>query len=116
MANILINWIISALAVIAVAYILPGVSVVSFFVALVVALVLGLANAIIRPLAIILTLPVTLLTLGLFTFVIDALLIMLAAAVVVGFSVSSFWWALLYSLILSAVNSFLKGQAKKRAI
>lgn len=114
MIHIILNWFISALAVLAVAYILPGVTVTGFFVALVVALALGLANAVIKPIAVVLTLPISILTLGLFTFVIDALLIMLAAALVVGFSVSSFWWALLYSLILSVVNSFLKNQVKDK--
>lgn len=112
MTNILINWLISAIAVLGVAYILPGVSVTGFFVALIVALALGLANAVIKPIAVILTLPINILTLGLFTFVIDALLIMLAAAVVLGFSVANFWWALLFSLILSLVNGFLKDVVK----
>lgn len=110
MINIIINWLISALLVLAAAYVLPGISVESFWVALVVALVLGLINAIIKPLAVFLTLPIYLLTLGLFTFVIDALLVMLAGAVVPGFEVASFWWALLFALILSVVNGFVKGK------
>jgi len=110
MINILINWLVSALLVLAVAYVLPGISVESFWVALVVALVLGLINAIIKPLAVFLTLPIYVLTLGLFTFVIDALLVMLAGYVVPGFEVSSFWWALLFALILSIVNSLVKGK------
>ena len=110
MINILINWLVSALLVLAVAYVLPGISVESFWVALVVALVLGLINAIIKPLAVFLTLPIFVLTLGLFTFVIDALLVMLAGYVVPGFEVSSFWWALLFALILSIVNSLVKGK------
>lgn len=106
--QIIVNWLISALVVLAVAYLLPGVSVSGFFVALVVALVLGLVNVFVKPLVVILTLPINVLTLGLFTFVIDTLLIMLVAALITGFSVSSFWWALLFSLILSVVNGFLK--------
>jgi len=108
MLNILIDWCISALVILVVAYILPGVTVSGFFVALVVALVLGLINALVRPVLIVLTLPITVFTLGLFIFVINALLIMLAAAMVPGFIVSSFWWALLFSLILSIANSFVK--------
>jgi len=108
MFNILINWFISALVILVVAYILPGVSVSGFFVALVVALVLGLINALIKPVLVILTLPITVLTLGLFVFVINALLIMLAAALVPGFSVSGFLWALLFSLVLSLSNNFIK--------
>ncbi len=98
--------------VIAVAYILPGVFVASFFVALVVAIVLGLVNSVIRPLAILLTLPINIITLGLFTFVLDALLVMFCAFVVPGFVVNNFWWALLFALILSLANSFLKKQAQ----
>jgi putative membrane protein len=110
MVNILINWLISALVILVIAYVLPGVSVESFWVALVVALILGLINAVIKPIAVFLTLPIYLLTLGLFTFVIDALLVMLAGAVVPGFEVSSFWWALIFALILSIANSLVKGK------
>ncbi len=106
--NIIINWVISALVILVVAYILPGVTVSGFFVALVVALVLGLINAFIRPLLVVLTLPVTVLTLGLFIFVINAALIMLADAVVSGFEVDGFLWALVFSLILSIANAFVK--------
>ena len=112
MSNILINWVVSALVVIAVAYILPGVAVGSFFIALVVALVLGLVNAVLKPIAVILTLPLTILSLGLFIFVINAALVLLVATVVPGFQVTSFWWALIFSLILSLVNSFFKHQKK----
>ena len=108
MFNILINWLVSALVILAVAYILPGVTVSSFFVALVLALVLGLINALVKPLLIILTLPITVLTLGLFIFVINALLIMLADAIVPGFAVSGFLWALIFSFVLSLANNFIK--------
>ena len=110
MLNILIDWCISALIIFAVAYILPGVGVASFFVALVLALVLGLINALVKPVFVVLTLPLTVLSLGLFLFVINALLIMLAAAIVPGFHVSGFWWALLFSLILSIANAFVKNR------
>jgi putative membrane protein len=104
---LLINWLISALAVLSVAYILPGVNVDSFTTALVVALVLGIVNAILKPILVILTLPITILTLGLFTFVINALLIMLTSKLVPGFMVDGFLWALIFSVALSVVNSFL---------
>ena len=107
--SILINWLISTLAVLAAAYLLPGASVESFFVAAIVAVVLGLINAIIRPILLVLTLPVNILTLGLFTFVINALMIMLADYVIAGFGVANFWWALLFSLVLSLINWALKG-------
>lgn len=103
----LLSWLISALAIIITAYLLPGVRLSGFFAALVTALVLGLINAFIKPVLLLLTLPINILTLGLLTLVINALLIMLAGAIVPGFSVSGFWWALLFSLVLSIVNYVL---------
>ncbi len=100
----LIHWLITTVAVLIAAYLLPGVAVKGFFAALVTALVLGLINTFIRPILLILTLPINLLTLGLFTFVINALLIMLTSAVVPGFDVRNFWWALLFSLVLSLIK------------
>jgi len=91
-----------------VAFLLPGVEIRNLFVALVVALVLGLINAILRPILLILTLPVNILTLGLLTFAIDALLVLLAARLVDGFSVATFWWGLLFALLLSLVSWLLK--------
>jgi len=99
-----LQWLVSGLAIIITAYLLPGVSVAGFFAALVTALVIGLINAIIRPILILLTLPLNILTLGLFTLVINALLIMLAAAFVPGFAVRGFWWALLFGIVLAIVN------------
>jgi putative membrane protein len=104
---ILINWLVTAFAVIIAAYLLPGVSVRSFFTALLAALVLGLVNAILRPILVILTLPLTVVTLGLFIFVINALLVLLASAIVPGFEVRNFWWALLFSLTFSIVSIVL---------
>jgi len=106
--QIIINWIVSALVILAIAYILPGVGVSSFWVALVVALVLGLINAFIRPIVLLLTLPINLLTLGLFTLVIDTVLILLAAWIVTGFDIGSFWWAFIFSIALWVVNMFIK--------
>lgn len=111
--NIPLNWVISAVVVLAVAYILPGVSVDGFWVALVVALVLGLVNAVLKPIAVILTMPITIVTLGLFLFVINALMVLLVDAVVPGFDVTNFWWALLFGLILSLVNGLVKRDKKK---
>lgn len=105
--SILINLILSALAVFAAAYILPGVHVQNFTTALVAAIVLGVINAILKPILVILTLPLTIITLGLFTFVINALLILLAANLVPGFKVDGFLWALILSLVLSVINSVL---------
>jgi putative membrane protein len=105
--RILINWLITTIAILIAAYILPGVTVRTFGAALVTALVLGLINAIIRPILIFLTLPLTILTLGLFIFVLNALLVLLTSAIVPGFDVKSFWWALLFSLVFSLVSFIL---------
>lgn len=103
----LIHWLIHAVAIIITAYLLPGVRLSGFLAALVTALVLGLVNTVIRPLLLLLTLPINILTLGLLTFVINALLILLTSAVVPGFSVRGFWWALLFSLLLAVINYLL---------
>ena len=100
----LISWLISAVAIVLTAYLLPGVRLSGFFAALVTSLVLGLINTFIKPLLLLLTLPLNILTLGLLTFVINALLIMLTSSVVPGFVVTGFGWALLFSLILSIIN------------
>uniref|UniRef100_C6E896 Phage holin family protein n=1 Tax=Geobacter sp. (strain M21) TaxID=443144 RepID=C6E896_GEOSM len=105
--TLLIKWLVNALAIGITAYLLPGVAVSGFFAALVAALVLGLVNVLIRPLLLLLTLPINILTLGLFTLVINALMVMLAAAIVPGFSVRGFWWALLFGLVLAIVNYIL---------
>ena len=105
--NILISWLINALVILSAAYILPGVHVASFMAALVAALFLGIINAIIKPVLVILTLPINILTLGLFTLVINAVLILLVAKIVPGFRVDGFWWALLFGIILSVANSVL---------
>jgi putative membrane protein len=107
--KIIIRWILSALAVIITAYLLPkeAIFIESFFVALVVAVVLGFLNSIIRPILVILTLPIQILTLGLFTLIINAALVMLTSSIVSGFYVKSFWWALLFSLVLSLVGAII---------
>ena len=103
----LIQWLIYAAAIGITAFLLPGVRVSGPVAALVTAAVLGLVNAILRPLLLILTLPINILTLGLLTFVINALLIMLTSAIVPGFRVSGFLSALLFSIILVVVNFIL---------
>lgn len=108
---ILINWLLSALAIVVAAYVLPGVHVADFLTALVLAIVLGIINAVLKPLLILLTLPITILTLGLFMLVINALLIMLATLIVPGFTVDNFLWALLFSVVLSLVNAVLQSLA-----
>jgi putative membrane protein len=105
--RLLLKWLIMAASIIIAAYFIPGVRVGSFLSALWVALFLGIVNLLIRPILIIITLPINILTLGLFTFVINAALILLASSVIKGFEVAGFWWALLYSIVLSVVNSLL---------
>lgn len=100
----IVRLVLNALAVLLVANMLPGITVHSFPVALLVAVVYGLVNAIIRPLLILLTLPITILTLGLFTLVINAAMLLLTAKVVPGFSVSGFWPAFWGALILWAIS------------
>lgn len=105
--HFLIHLLIQTLAVMIAAYLLPGVVVESFWVALVVAVVIGIVNIFVKPLLVILTLPVTLLTFGLFLLVINAALILLVDAVVPGFAVAGFGWALLFSIVLSLVAGVL---------
>lgn len=116
MTSLLLRWLLSALALLAVAYIYPGVKVESFFAAAVAALALGLVNALVRPILVVLTLPVTIVTLGLFLFVINALLFWLVAQIIQGFAVQGFLAALigsiLYSLITTVVNWLVGGRRK----
>ena len=105
----LINWFLYALAIGITAYILPGVYLEGIFAALVTAAILGFVNGILRPVLFIFTLPLTILTLGLFTFVLNAFMVLLTAAIVPGFDVASFWWAVLFSLVLS-VFVFILGE------
>lgn len=113
--RMLITWLINALALLILPYIIPTIQIRSFGTALVAAVVLGLINALIRPLLVLLTLPVTVITLGLFIFVINALLFQFAAWMLKGFEVAGFWSAffgsILYSLISWLLASLvLKGQ------
>jgi len=114
--KLILKILLSALAVLGLSYLLGGVTVTSFSAAIWVAIVLGLLRAVVRPILVILTLPITVLTLGLFLFVINALIVLLADSLVSGFSVSGFWVALLFSLLLSffqsVLFSFLKDSKK----
>lgn len=112
--NWLIRLLLNGLAVVLTAYILPGVSVSDYGTALLVALILAIVNVIVKPILIILTIPITILTLGLFLLVINAAIILFVDNLVDGFSVGGFWWALLFSLILSIFNSVFSDLAGKR--
>jgi putative membrane protein len=112
MVRMLIGWLLNAIALLAVAYLLPSIQVASFGSALIAALVLGLVNTLVRPILVILTLPVTLLTLGLFLLVINGLLFWAVGSFLDGFSVGGFWsgvlGALLYSVISWLLGSLLQ--------
>ena len=107
MLNFLIRLIVNAVALLIVAYFLPGVHVASFTSAIIVALILGIVNAVLRPILIILTLPVVILTLGLFTFVINAITFYLVAHLGLGLTVNGFGSAFLGALVLSIVSYVL---------
>ena len=113
--RLLIAWLLHTLALIAVAYLLPGVSVASFGSALIAALVLGLVNTVIRPLLILLTLPVTILTLGLFIFVINGLLFWLVGSFIQGFVVAGFWWGVFGAIVYSLISWLLTALLLHRA-
>jgi putative membrane protein len=105
--NYIFKVLLTAFAVLVIAYILPGVEVDSYGTAIWVAFIVGVLFSILKPILVILTLPVTILTLGLFLFVINAAMILLANSWIDGFSVSGFWTALLFSIILSFFESIL---------
>ncbi len=115
--NIILRFLLNGLAVLATAYLLPGVDVTDYQTALITALVLSIANIIIKPLLILFTIPITVMTLGLFLLVINAIIILVADYFVTGFTVNGFWWALAFSLIMSIFNSIiddiLKDKKKK---
>ncbi|PLX28040.1 hypothetical protein C0583_02300 [Candidatus Parcubacteria bacterium] len=105
--NIFLKWIVQALAIMLSAYIIPGVSVGSFWIALWLALFLAFLNIVLKPILVILTLPITIVTLGLFIFVINSLIIVLASSVIQDFSVDSFLTAFLFSIVLSIISFLL---------
>jgi len=107
MLYILFRWILFALALLFTAWIVPGISFSGYMPAFWAALVMGLVNLFIRPLLLILTLPINILTLGFFTFVINALMLLLVAKLVIGFAVAGFWTALLGSIVLSILSTLI---------
>ena len=111
--NLLLKWLVMVLAIMISAYLIPGVTVAGFWTALWLALFLGVVNILLKPILILITLPINILTLGLFTFVINALIILLASSVINGFSVDGFWTAMLFSVVLSLVSYILNSIFKK---
>jgi putative membrane protein len=104
---IVIKWLILTAAVMLASYLIEGIHVSGFFSAFFTAAILGILNVLFRPIVILLTLPINIITFGLFTFVINALMLMMASGVIAGFEVNGFWSALLGSLIISGVNWIL---------
>jgi putative membrane protein len=111
--DLLSRLIVGVLAILITAWLLPGVHIDGVMTAIILAVVISFLNTILKPILIILTIPVTILTLGLFLLVINALLILLSAEIVSGFTVSSYWTALAFSLILSLISSILHGLNKR---
>ena len=105
--KILIKWLLMTASIMITAYLLPGISVQSFGTALVTALVLGLINAVLRPILVVLTLPFTIITLGLFILILNGLLVLLTSAIVTGFLVVNIWWAMLFSIVFSVISFVL---------
>lgn len=109
---LVIRWILFALALLFIAWIIPGINIEGFRAALLSAFVIGLVNVFIRPLFVIITIPITILTLGLFIFIINALLFLFVAKVVPGFEVDGFLSALLGSILLSIISLFINSAAE----
>lgn len=107
MKGLFIRWLVLTLSILAAAYLFEGIEVSSFFSAFFAAAVLGILNAFFRPVLLLLTLPINLLTLGLFTFVVNALMLMLTSSIISGFHVQGFWSAVFGSLVISVVSWLL---------
>ncbi len=102
---LIVVWILNAVALLAVAYVLPGIVIGSFWSAMLAALVLGLLNTLVKPLLILLTLPITIVTMGIFLLVLNALMFWFAGSLFRGFQVEGFWWAVIGAILYSVVSS-----------
>ncbi len=111
--KLILRLLLNALAVIILSYVLPGIGVDSMVTAIIVAVVLSLLNFIVKPIIVVLTLPITIVTLGLFLLVINAIIILIAANLIDGFQVASIWWAIIFSLLLSFLQSILHSILKE---
>jgi putative membrane protein len=112
--NMIIRFLLSGVAVMLTAYLLPGTHVQDYWAALLVAVLISVSNVVVKPILILFTIPITVLTLGLFLLVINAVIILLVDYFVDGFSVDGFWWALAFSLILSIFNSLFGDLTKEK--
>lgn len=111
--KLILKLLLNALAVFILAHLLSGVAVDGYVGALIVAIVLSILNLLVKPILIIFTLPATILTLGLFLLVINAIIILLADKLIDGFAVANFWWAILFSILLSILQSILQSLLKE---
>ena len=107
MVRFVLRTLFTAAVALGLSHVLPGIRITDYWAAILIILVLSLLNTFVKPLLILFTLPLTVFTFGLFLFVINALIILLGSEIVKGFEVSNFWYALLFSIILSILNSFL---------
>lgn len=112
--RLILKLIVNAIAVFAAAYLLPGVKVDGFTTAIIVAIVLGVLNLIVKPILVLLTIPITILTLGLFLLLINAMIVLLCSSLVSGFEVDGIIYALLFSLVVSIISAIMEGLAKDR--
>ena len=111
--NFIVRLLVTALVAFGLARILPGIHIDTYWTALVFALVLALINAFVRPILVILTIPITIITFGLFLLVINAIIVLIASKFVSGISIDGFWWALLFGLLLSILVSLLFSRNNK---
>ncbi|MBW1708883.1 MAG: phage holin family protein [Deltaproteobacteria bacterium] len=116
MNGLLLRWLISALSLLLISYLVPGIEVEGFFYALVAAAFLGVLNAVVRPVLIVLTLPLTILTLGLFILILNSFMLVIVSAIIKGFHVhgfwAAFWGALLLSLISWLCSAFINSKGR----
>jgi putative membrane protein len=110
--GIIRNLLINTISIFAVSYILSGIEVDSFLTALIVAVVMAVLNVTLKPLLILITIPLTIVTFGLFLLVVNVLVLYAAEALIDGFQIAGFWWALAFSLLVSFINSILFGPEK----
>ena len=106
--HILLKWLLTSLFILIVPYLIQGVNVTSFGTAILVALILGILNVILKPILLLLTLPINILTLGLFTLVINGFMVFIATKLIPGFEITNFWYAILFAIILSIFNWLIK--------
>jgi len=107
MRGMIIRWVLNAVALLITAALISGIEIRGFFSALIASMVLGIVNAVIRPIVVVLTLPLNILTLGLFTLVINGLMLKIVGSVVVGFSTTGFWAPVLGALILTVISGLI---------